>query len=139
MRFLVRWITCTLTLALGLGVPTCEAQQQSEEPEAVWPLDEEGRLVQFGRDIAPILQDRCLECHGPEDAKNDFRVDDRDLMLDYIEPEDVEYSTLYTDYLTIEDEDMLMPPKSHGGPLSASDLALIRVWIEEGAYWPEDF
>ncbi len=140
MQFLVRWITLTLTLALGLFVvPACDGQEPSEEPETVWPLDEEGRLVQFGRDIAPILQDRCLECHGPEDAKNDFRVDDRDLMLEYIEPEDAEYSTLYTDYLTIDDEDMLMPPKSHGGPLSAGDLALIRVWIEEGANWPEDF
>jgi uncharacterized membrane protein len=45
---------------------------------------------------------------------------------------------LYVDYLTIDDEDMLMPPKSHGGPLSAAELAIIRVWIDEGAHWPED-
>ncbi len=86
----------------------------------------------------PILATKCLECHGPDEAKNDFRVDDRELMMDYIEPEDVESSTIFVDYLTIEDDDMLMPPKSHGGPLSAAELAMIRVWIEEGAEWPED-
>ncbi|MGB7327390.1 MAG: c-type cytochrome domain-containing protein [Rubripirellula sp.] len=103
------------------------------------PLDENGHLVQFGRDIAPLLRKHCLECHGPEDAKNDFRVDDREMMLDYLEPEDADSSTLYVDYLTIDDDDMLMPPRSHGGPLSASELALVKVWINEGADWPEDF
>jgi uncharacterized membrane protein len=32
-----------------------------------------------------------------------------------------------------------MPPTSHGGPLSPAELALIRVWIQEGAVWPEGF
>jgi uncharacterized membrane protein len=117
------------------------AQDSSSDaaPETVSPLDDEGRLVRFERDIAPILRERCLECHGPEDAKNDFRVDDRETMMDYIEPEDFESSTMYVDYLTIDDEDMLMPPKSHGGPLTSKELALVRVWIQEGAHWPEEF
>ncbi len=102
------------------------------------PLNPDGRLVRFDRDIAPVLRARCLECHGPDDAKNDFRVDDRELLLDLIEPEDAGASSLYTDYLTVDDEDMLMPPKSHGGPLSSWELALIRVWIDEGADWPDD-
>jgi uncharacterized membrane protein len=133
-------VVWTLTLSLGLAIVTSlGAQEVVSEEQAVWPLDEEGRLVQFERDIAPILQVKCIECHGPDDAKNDFRVDDRDLVMDYIEPEDFESSTMYVDYLTIDDEDMLMPPKTHGGPLSAGELALIRVWIEEGAHWPDDF
>jgi len=105
--------------------------------ETTSPLTQEGHLVQFERDIVPILQNRCLSCHGPDDAKNDFRVDDPDHMMDYIEAGDWESSTMYVDYLTIDDPDMLMPPASHGGPLSAAELALIRVWIDEGAEWPE--
>lgn len=31
-----------------------------------------------------------------------------------------------------------MPPSTHHGPLPASELALIRLWIEEGALWPDD-
>ena len=42
---------------------------------------------------------------------------------------------MYTDYLLAEDPDYVMPPKGH---LSPTELSLIRVWIEEGADWPED-
>lgn len=133
-------ISCATTL---LSVGAALAQESDPDSSAVEettsPLDESGRLVRFERDIAPILRDACLECHGPEDAKNDFRVDDPEVLMDYIEPEDVESSSMFIDYLTIDDEDMLMPPESHGGPLRPSELALIRVWIEEGAHWPEGF
>jgi uncharacterized membrane protein len=102
-------------------------------------LDNNGRLVRFDRDIAPILRDKCLECHGPEDAKNDFRVDDVDSLMSYVEPEDVAASSLFTDYLVTDDEEMRMPPTSKRGPLAAGELALIKTWIEEGAVWPEGF
>jgi uncharacterized membrane protein len=101
-------------------------------------VDSEGRVVRFNRDIAPIFRRHCLECHGPEDAKADFRIDDEDSVASYVEAGDLESSAMYTDYLLGEDEDMMMPPPSKGGPLSAGELALIRVWIEEGANWPAD-
>ncbi len=101
-------------------------------------VDDEGRVVRFNRDIAPIFRRHCLECHGPEDAKADFRIDEEDSVMSYVEAGDLEASAMYTDYLLAEDEDMMMPPPSKGGPLSAGELALIRVWIEEGANWPAD-
>lgn len=132
------------TASTQSDAPAEQAAESSQTPEAapevsLAVLDEEGRLVRFERDIAPILRDRCLECHGPEDAKNDFRVDDVDTLFSYVEPEDLESSTMYIDYLVSEDDDYLMPPRTHNGPLSASELALIRVWIEEGAHWPDGF
>ncbi|XZE54629.1 c-type cytochrome domain-containing protein [Planctomycetaceae bacterium SH139] len=99
--------------------------------------DAEGHIVQFERDIAPIFVEHCLECHAGNKAKAGFEIDDRDAVLGYIEPADAAFSMLYADYLIAEDPDMLMPPPSHGGPLSAGELALVRVWIEEGADWPE--
>jgi len=114
------------------------ASKDNEGQAAIPTLDSDGHLVQFQRDIVPILRHHCLQCHGPEDAKNDFRVDDSENVLDYIEAGNAEESMLYVDYLTTDDEDMLMPPKSHGGPLSVSDLAMIQVWITEGADWPEN-
>lgn len=128
---------CVAALLLMNAVSAQEADESGSEK--VYPLDESGRLVRFERDIAPLLRTACLECHGPDDAKNDFRVDDQEIFLEYIEAEDAESSTLYVDYLTIDDEDMLMPPESHGGPLSPAELALFRVWINEGANWPEGF
>jgi len=95
------------------------------------------QLVDFQRDIAPVLVARCVKCHGPDDAKNDFRVDDKDSVLGLIEPGDLAASSLWSDYLRAEDTDMQMPPTAHGGPLSASELALISVWINEGAAWPD--
>ena len=99
------------------------------------PLDEEGRLVNFDRDVAPIFRDNCLECHNEKEAKADFRIDDPESVSSYVEAGDLESSTMYTDYLLSDDPDYVMPPKGH---LSAKDLSLIRVWIEEGAHWPED-
>ncbi len=129
---------CSLGLLFG-EVSLAQESATDETAETISPLDDDGNLIRFERDIAPILRAHCLECHGPEDAKNDFRVDDRDLVMDYIEAGDFESSSLYIDYLTIDDEDMLMPPQTHDGPLPSSQLALIRVWIQEGANWPDDF
>ena len=100
------------------------------------PLDEEGRLVRFERDIVPILQNHCLKCHGPEKQEADFRVDDPDIMSSYVEPGDLEASSMFVDYLVTDDSDMRMPPPSED-PLSVQQIALLRVWIEEGADWPE--
>lgn len=113
-----------------------EAEENAETQAG--PLNKDGQLIDAQRDVVPILKAKCLSCHGPDDAKNDFRVDDHDVMMDYIEEGDAESSSLYTDYLTTDDPDMLMPPASKGGPLSTTELALLRVWINEGAQWPED-
>jgi hypothetical protein len=102
------------------------------------PKDAQGRVMSFSRDVAPILSRACLDCHGPQTAKNDFRVDHRDSFLSYISPEDLAGSSLWTDYLVTEDEEMLMPPTSKGGPLSPVELAVLRTWIAEGAHWPEE-
>lgn len=94
-------------------------------------------LIDFARDVRPILTDKCLECHGPEEAKNDFRVDEAATLLSYIEPGNVADSSLWTDYLITDDEDMRMPPTTddHDRPLTAAELATIKLWIEEGGMW----
>jgi uncharacterized membrane protein len=128
------WLVVSLCLLGGMFSPwSAGAQEQS--PSA---LDENGKIVDFQRDVAPLLVSRCLECHAGEKAKADFLVTDRDAVLGFITPEDPASSSLYTDYLTTTDPDMLMPPGTHHGPLPASELALIRLWIEEGAQWPDD-
>lgn len=121
---------------LSSGQSRADSADNSPVPRMA--VDDDGRVVDFQRDIAPVFRKHCLECHGPDDAKNDFRVDDPELMFDYVESEDAESSSLFTDYLTTDDDDMLMPPRSHGGPLSPAELALVRLWIDEGADWPED-
>lgn len=109
------------------------AQQEST------PVDDQGRFVQFQRDIAPIFAARCLECHNEKNPKSGFRIDTAESVADYIEAGDSGSSALMTEYLLSEDPDMLMPPPSHKGPLSPAELALIGVWINQGADWPEGY
>lgn len=96
---------------------------------------QESKFIDFEKYIQPILQNNCLRCHGPDDAKNDFRVDERNSLLEYIEPGDADSSSLWSDYLFTEDHDLLMPPDSppHAGGLSQGDLLFVRTWINEGA------
>lgn len=98
-----------------------------------------GPQVVFRRDVMPIFQKRCQSCHGAEDAKADFRIDDRETVLGYIEPGDLGASSLWSDYLTADpdaQESQVMPPISEE-PLTMAELATIRWWIEQGAQWPE--
>ncbi|QEF96716.1 Planctomycete cytochrome C [Stieleria maiorica] len=131
LRCPVRFVFAACALAILLGSTSLKAQERTA-------VDDEGRIVDFQRDIVPILRVRCLECHNEQEAKGDFRVDDAETFLSYVEPEDAEYSTVLADYMLSDDPDMLMPPPSKGGPLSPQELALVRVWIDEGAHWPED-
>ncbi|QDU74695.1 Planctomycete cytochrome C [Bremerella volcania] len=93
------------------------------------------KLIDFRRDVQPVLEVRCLECHGPDKAKNDFRVDDPEMMSYYVEPGDLESSTLWSDYLITDDPELKMPPanSTHHEGMTAAELATIKLWIEEGA------
>lgn len=92
-------------------------------------------IVDFRRDVQPILEAHCIQCHGPDKAKNDFRVDEADSMSYYVEPGDLESSSLWTDYLITDDPDMKMPPpsKDHPNELTGAEMATLKLWIEEGA------
>lgn len=100
-----------------------------------WSLSQEAKFIVFERDIQPILQNNCLKCHGPIEAKNGFRVDTKKNLLEYIQPGAADSSSLWTDYLVTKDPDLLMPPaqQPHPGGLSQTDLLFVRTWINEGA------
>ncbi|MFN3191598.1 MAG: c-type cytochrome domain-containing protein [Aureliella sp.] len=114
----------TLILAIALMPSAATSGQESETKQ----------LIDFNKHVQPILESKCLECHGPDDAKNDYRVDDEDSLLGYLEPGDLESSSMWVDYMIAEDEDMHMPPLDKP-QLTGPELATIKLWIEEGAIW----
>jgi formylglycine-generating enzyme required for sulfatase activity/mono/diheme cytochrome c family protein len=98
--------------------------------------------VDFNKDVRLILEANCLSCHGPEKPKGDLRLDTRSGAITGGEdgpalvPGKPAESPLYTSTLLPPDHDDVMPPK--GEKLSKQQTELLRVWIEQGAAWPED-
>lgn len=94
----------------------------------------------FEKDIRPILQSRCVECHGPQKQKGGLRLDARAFAFKggekgaVISPNDPGHSSLWN-RINATDDDERMPPK--GERLTAIQSTLIRDWISAGAVWPE--
>lgn len=99
------------------------------------------QVVQFNRDIRPILSDKCFTCHGPDKARRmkNLRFDieeeaKRDLGVGRfaIFPGDPDKSELMR-RVTLTNPAARMPMGKD--PLSDKDVALLRRWIEQGAVW----
>ncbi|MBX3361555.1 MAG: histidine phosphatase family protein [Phycisphaeraceae bacterium] len=87
--------------------------------------------VSFDRDVLPIFEARCVECHGPSRARASLRLDSLERALD-AEPwvlsiAEPERSDLIARVRMSQSEDGAMPPK--GERLAASEIALIEAWI----------
>jgi len=101
----------------------------------------EASASEFERDVRPLLQDRCVECHGEKKQKGALRLDAKVFALKgghegpVIRAGDLAKSPLFQRITSI-DEDERMPPK--GEPLSAEQIALVKAWIETGAVWLEN-
>tara|TARA_B100000282_G_scaffold170532_1_gene123499 strand:- start:1250 stop:3370 length:2121 start_codon:yes stop_codon:yes gene_type:complete len=96
--------------------------------------------IDFKQDIEPLLQDYCIDCHGPKKQTSGFRLDRRahmlkggDTGLSALVPGDVENSYMI-EVIKSDDPDISMPPK--GGPLFEDEIEMLEQWIAEGAVWP---
>jgi hypothetical protein len=93
--------------------------------------------VQFNRDIRPILSDKCYACHGPDagNRKTKLRFDIESGALTAFVPGDAAASKMFQ-RISSDDKAVRMPPAYAGhDKLSAREIDLIRVWIEQGAKW----
>ncbi|MES2569868.1 MAG: c-type cytochrome domain-containing protein, partial [Verrucomicrobiota bacterium] len=93
--------------------------------------------VSFRKEIAPLLQRRCVGCHGEESAKGGYRLDTFEKIGKPGESELIpltagnpDGSELHALLLEKSPEDR-MPQKAD--PLPAQEIALIERWIREGA------
>ena len=97
--------------------------------------------VDFSFQVRPLLSDRCFACHGPDARarKADLRLDTREGLFrgfpdgtGIVVPGQPGRSELLRRILT-EDADEVMPPPDSHRTLTASDKALLRLWVEQGA------
>ena len=96
--------------------------------------------LKFEDDILPLLEDYCIDCHGPDKSKSGFRVDRRvhllkggDSGLSAVIPAKPNKSYMI-EVIKSDDPEIGMPPK--GGKLFDDEVELLEQWIAEGAVWP---
>lgn len=137
-----RTLTSAVAALLGL-FPSVPASAQPA-PNALPPAA--ATRVDFGRDIKPLLEKTCVNCHGPEKPKAGQRVDSREAIIRggeskeaAIVPGDSEKSPL-VHYIAGLVPEMEMPPldkRDRFPALTAGEIALVRAWIDQGVNWPE--
>ena len=87
--------------------------------------------VDYTRQIKPVLQARCLGCHGVLKQKGGLRLDTAALALKgsksqaVVVPGDPEASVL-VERVSSRDESERMPPE--GEPLKASEIAALKAF-----------
>ena len=107
MRFLVLG-----TLLGGLASPAAET------------------IVEFNRDVRPILSDKCYLCHGPDALAKGVPV-----RLDVEADAKRRAIGELVGRITAQDPARRMPPVSSGLKLSEGEIETLRTWVALGAKW----
>ena len=127
------------SLRFGIALAACAVSFGLSDVASV--NGDEGKTVDFARQIQPILAKRCFKCHGPDAAEGGLRLDTADGMtalLDSGEPGLVAGEPEKSQILLRvreEDESLRMPVDDK--PLSETEIGLIETWIREGGEWRE--
>lgn len=97
------------------------------------------KKVSFNEDIKPLINKKCISCHGGVKRNGGFSLlfkqdalDTTDSGKPAIIPGDAANSEMVR-RLTLPDPEERMPYKEH--PLTENEIDLIRRWIDEGAEW----
>jgi ankyrin repeat protein len=108
---------------------------------------QESAKLDFRRDVAPILQQQCIDCHGPSLQLAELRLDQRRFVLgDDANPDLVKAGkgdeSLLIQRLVDRKLGILMPPSFPLPPgekvgLPEAAIQKLKSWIDQGAEWPE--
>lgn len=118
-----------LRLLLGLFLATLTHTGRASE------------VVDYARDVKPLFKNKCYACHGRVKQEAGLRLDAGTLALSggdngkVVLPGNGSMSPLIT-RVSSNDEDQRMPPE--GSPLAPDEIALLRLWIDQGAQYPVD-
>ena len=124
-----------------------EKQNENQQTSASRGKPVKEQTVDFQAEIKPMLERSCIDCHSGDRAKGAFRLNSRQTLLEggqskqaSIEPGNGINSPMIR-FATDQVEDLEMPPlgKRNKYPaLTAEEINKLTVWINEGAFWPED-
>ncbi|TWT46349.1 Planctomycete cytochrome C [Thalassoglobus neptunius] len=95
--------------------------------------------VDFEKDVLPIFQDHCSDCHSADDRNGGLSFDDRKSVFHEADSGEMPVvpgapeSSEILQRVTTSAEELQMPPD--GDRLSMSQIEILRQWIIEGADW----
>jgi mono/diheme cytochrome c family protein len=95
--------------------------------------------LELARDVLPLFESRCVECHGEKKQKGDLRLDRvearwfeaGELGALVVRGDPASSELVRRIELPLDDEDHMPPPKKP--QLETAEIATIRAWIEQGA------
>lgn len=94
--------------------------------------------VDFARDIGPLLQQHCIECHGPEKQQGGYRLDRRSSALSGATRQNIvpgsSAGSVVFHRVALAPPAGRMPPRE---ALTQENIDLLKRWIDEGAVWPD--
>jgi mono/diheme cytochrome c family protein len=106
------------------------------------------RQVSFHDAVLPILTDNCFECHGENEEvrKGDLRLDQGPRMLEVklekpktlIIPGAPDKSELIA-RISSKDPEFVMPPPKTQHALSQEQIAIISLWVAQGAVFDTEW
>ena len=124
--------TCVFLFAFSILSPVALMSGSAPSPSADQDVD-------FARDIRPILEANCNQCHGADQSMNGLRLDTREAALKggqsgpAILPGDGSSSLLYRKIVG----DAPGSPMPLTGSLPRDQVEMIRAWLDQGAPWTQ--
>ena len=100
----------------------------------------EDPVAQFEKEVKPVLEQRCWQCHGPDKQENGLRLDLHDAVLaggDSGKPAVIPGKSAESEIIKriiASDPHDVMPAK--GERLTAEQITAMKRWIDAGAHWP---
>ncbi len=98
--------------------------------------------IDFVRDVQPIFQQHCYECHGETKQKSGLRLDVKEAAfkggdnygIDIVSGKAMDSPLI--ELVTSNEDSEVMPPKDKPR-LSAAEIDTLTRWINNGAKWPD--
>ena len=127
----MKWsLRCALGFALLTFASVAFAEQEPEGSNS--------EKISFHSQIRPLFQAKCVGCHQPAKPLGDYVMTSFDKLIGGGETGDAAIvpgkpaESYLIDQITPVDGEAEMP--KNGDPFDASEIALIRKWIEQGAH-----
>ena len=134
----LQFVALTHVTALAFLSFWVEARADSPQ-EPASPKFSEEQISFFARDVIPILQANCFQCHGAEESvKGELRLTNRETILSggesgpAVSLDSPDESLLLS---AIRYESFEMPPK---GKLAQAQIDVLTKWVSTGMPWSDE-